>query len=114
MASLIKDWRARADWETRIFVVFARRRAGCPFDQLFTVIWLSVRTAAREEAATCCRSDALLKPARPALDAFRTEPARKLCDCAGENIALYLYVTNMKLCEGLVSGGQMGQPIFFA
>jgi hypothetical protein len=35
-----------------------------------------------------------------------------MCDCAGENIALYLYVTNMKLCEGLVSGGQMGQPIY--
>ena len=99
-----------------MFVVFARRRAGCPFDRFFTVIWLSVRTAAREEAATCCRSDALLKPARPALDAFRTEPARKLCDCAGENIALYLYVTNMKLCEGLVSGlgARWGSPFFFA
>ena len=36
------------------------------------------------------------------------ETPRKFCLCAGETSALYLYGTNMKLWEGLVSG--LGQP----
>ena len=36
------------------------------------------------------------------------ETPRKFCLRAGETSALYLYGTNMKLCEGLVSG--LGQP----
>ena len=110
----MKDWRARADWETLMFVVFARRRAGCPFDRSFHsdlavgfggfVRWVA------KKVPSCCRSDALLKPARANTRRFRT-PRTKFCECAGENIALYLYVTHMKLCEGLVSG--LGQPSIF-
>ena len=40
------------------------------------------------------------------------ETPRKFCLCAGENSALYLYGTNMKLCEGLVSG--LGQLVYLA
>ena len=103
MASRIKDWRARADWETLMTV------GGLPFDRFFTVIWLS---ASAKKLPCCCRSDSLLKPARANTRRFRT-PRTKFCECAGEKIALYLYVTLMKLCEGLVSG--LWQPsIFFA
>jgi len=71
-----------------MFVVFARRRAGCPFDRFFTVIWLSVRTAAREEAATCCRSDALLKPARAQHSTLFEPNPREKCVIAPARISL--------------------------
>ena len=93
MASRIKDWRARADWETLMVV------GGLPFDRFFTVIWPS---ASAKKLPCCCRSDSLLKPARANTRRFRT-PRTKFCECAGEKIALYLYVTHMKLFEGLVS-----------
>ena len=103
MASRMKDWRARADWETLMSV------GGLPFDRFFTVIWLS---ASAKKLPCCCRSDSLLKPARANTRRFRT-PRTKFCECAGENIALYLYVTHMKLFEGLVSERVGHNFIFF-
>ena len=55
MASLIKDWLARADWETRMFVLVALR---LPL----------IASVARDEAALLCRGEACLL-ART-LDAF--------------------------------------------
>ena len=69
-----------------------------------------MRAVAREESALRSRSDPLLKPARANTRRFRT-PRTKFGECAGEKIALYLYATHMKLCEGLVSG--LGQPSIF-
>ena len=102
MASLIKDWRARADWETLMSV------GGLPFDRFFTVIRLS---ASATKLPCRCRSDDLLKPARANTRRFRT-PRTKFYECAGEKIALYLNGTHTELCEGLVSG--LGNPAFFA
>ena len=94
----MKDWRARADWETLMSV------GGLPFGRFFTVIRLS---ASATKLPCCCRSDSQAG----ARQHSTLTPRTKFCECAGENIALYLYVTHMKLCGGLVSG--LGQPSIF-
>ena len=84
-----------------MFVLVAlRRRAGCPL----------IGSVARDEAAlliaavklACWRAHSTL------FVWMGRETPRKFCLCAGETSALYLYGTNMKLCEGSVGG--LGQP----
>ena len=89
----MKDWRARADWETLIFLAGGAAAArGLPL----------IASVARDEAAlllsavklACWRAHSTL------FVWMGRETPRKFCLCAGETSALYLYGTNMKLCEG--------------
>ena len=91
MASRMKDWRARADWETLILSLSLRR---LPL----------IGAVARDEAARRARTACVL--ARK-LDAFWMvrETPRKNFGCAPANaIALHFYRTNLGQCEGFVSG----------
>ena len=78
---------------------------GLPFDRFFTVIWLSALAASYGGSRRSCPAVAavtLCSSRRANTRRFRT-PRTKFCECAGEKINLYLYVTHMKLFEGLVS-----------
>ena len=104
MASRMKDWRARADWETLIFLAggaaaaldrFGGSRRSCPAE-------LPPRSllAGGKLDAFC-------------LDGARN-PAHFWMGALAKAIALYLYGTNMKLCVRLGEpvGQMMGQPFF--
>ena len=103
----MKDWRARADWETLMFV------GGLPFDRSFhsdlAVGFGGCVRCLAKKLPCCSRSDFAQAGARHTRR-FRT-PRTKFWECAGEKIALYLYVTHMKPYGGLVSG--LGQPSIF-